>query len=243
MLRRAARGGLRSVAECCGVLRSVAECCGVDVAVTHGYLPFQGTGWTSVLMMRESYRQAKPIPFVNLRAAADYTHSPVSAAAARARRQSRKWNSRSRRRSRSSSSKNSGRASRSSPRACVAGCAREQEQRSQPVAHCGRLARRPPLPSQGEPAGGLHGVGLSARHPHLVAAASSSISSAAGCRQLTIGDRQRARGPRHAPADSHLPGSDAGVLLPAARRPVRHHALDASFNASLSVLLVGSSVG
>ena len=31
----------------------------------------------SVLMMRERYKRGRPIPFVNLRAAADYTHSPV----------------------------------------------------------------------------------------------------------------------------------------------------------------------
>ena len=43
------------------------------VAVT----AMEGTGWTSVLMMREAYRHGRPIPFVNLRAAADYTHPPV----------------------------------------------------------------------------------------------------------------------------------------------------------------------
>ena len=31
----------------------------------------------SILMMREVYLRGAPIPFVNLRAAADYTHSPV----------------------------------------------------------------------------------------------------------------------------------------------------------------------
>ena len=37
----------------------------------------EGTGWMSVLMMREMYKRGVSIPFVNLRGAADYTHAPV----------------------------------------------------------------------------------------------------------------------------------------------------------------------
>ena len=37
----------------------------------------EGTGWQAVLAMRELYNRGEPIPFVNLRAAADYTHAPV----------------------------------------------------------------------------------------------------------------------------------------------------------------------
>jgi hypothetical protein len=44
---------------------------------TIGVSAMEATGWISLLMMREAYQRGAPIPLVNLRAAADYTHAPV----------------------------------------------------------------------------------------------------------------------------------------------------------------------
>jgi hypothetical protein len=44
---------------------------------TVGVSAMEATGWISLLMMREAYQRGAPIPLVNLRAAADYTHAPV----------------------------------------------------------------------------------------------------------------------------------------------------------------------
>lgn len=46
-------------------------------ADTIGVSAMEGTGWMSVLMLREFYMNRPAIPFVNIRGAADYTHQPV----------------------------------------------------------------------------------------------------------------------------------------------------------------------
>ena len=57
----------------CALLNSAAVTALDTVAVS----AMEATGWQAVLFMRELYHRGDPIPFVNLRAAADYTHAPV----------------------------------------------------------------------------------------------------------------------------------------------------------------------